>query len=77
MNDLLRHKGNGISRILKDNSGYEERVDALFWNILTRAPSTDERTKLSQMLRDSKDKRATMEDLAWSLLNAKEFVLRR
>ena len=52
-------------------------MDALFWNILTRAPSTEERTRLSQMLRDSKDKRATMEDLAWSLVNAKEFVLRK
>jgi hypothetical protein len=77
VNNLLSQKGNGISRILKENSSYEERVDALFWNILTRAPSTEERTKLSQTLRDSKDKRATMEDLAWSLVNAKEFVLRK
>jgi hypothetical protein len=77
VNDLLRNDRNSISRLLASKSAYEEKVDALFWSILTRAPTHDERTKLAGMIRDSKNPRPTTEDLAWSLINAKEFVLRK
>lgn len=77
VNSLLRQKGNLLSRLLDDMMSYDETVDALFWSILSRAPTRDERAKLAQMIRESQDKRATMEDVAWSLVNAKEFVLRR
>ncbi|WP_075089341.1 hypothetical protein [Verrucomicrobium spinosum] len=55
----------------------EEQVDTLFWNALSRAPSPEEHTTLAKLLSQSSDKRATLEDLAWTLVNAKEFVLRR
>jgi hypothetical protein len=77
VNTLLQEKGNAISHVLKERTSYEDVVDALIWSILTRPPTADERAKLSGMLRASKDKRATTEDLAWSLVNAKEFVLRK
>jgi hypothetical protein len=32
---------------------------------------------MESLLVSAKDRRATLEDIAWSLVNAKEFVLRR
>jgi len=77
VNDLLRDRKNRLGILLSEKSSDEAKVEALFWSTLTRAPSAEERTKLAQLIRDSKDKRAAMEDLAWSLVNAKEFVLRK
>jgi hypothetical protein len=77
VNDLLRDGRNRLGLLLSDKSSYEEKVDALYWSTLTRAPSAEERMRLAQLIRESKDKRASMEDLAWSLVNAKEFVLRK
>lgn len=77
VNELLKRRGNALSRLLDSKAPPEEQVDTLFWNALSRAPSPEERTTLSKLLSQSSDKRATLEDLAWTLVNAKEFVLRR
>lgn len=52
-------------------------VGELYWSLLTRAPTADETRVMTALLASAKDRRATLEDIAWSLLNAKEFVLRR
>jgi hypothetical protein len=77
VNEMLQREDNFLTTLLRAKSSYEEKVDALFWSVLTRGPTPEERTKLAQMIRASKDPRATSEDLAWSLVNAKEFVLRK
>jgi hypothetical protein len=79
VNDLLHRSDNLPSRLMRSEAGDGDKVEALFWAILTRAPTEDERSLLARRLHDaaSKDRSAAMEDLAWSLVNAKEFVLRR
>lgn len=77
VNSLLRHKGNLLSRLLDSKMSHDERVDTLYWSLLSRAPSEQERTTLAALIHGARDKRASLEDLAWSLVNAKEFVLRR
>ncbi|MFZ4763665.1 MAG: DUF1549 and DUF1553 domain-containing protein [Roseimicrobium sp.] len=76
VNDLLRRKGNTLSALLSSKEPFEQKVDSLYWSLLTRAPTALERAKLADYVRRASDKRAAMEDMAWSLVNAKEFVLR-
>ena len=52
-------------------------MEELYWSLLTRAPTPAESRIMTAVLASAKDRRAALEDIAWSLLNAKEFVLRR
>ncbi len=77
VNLLLKRKDNMLSRVLASGSPDAAKVETLYWSLLTRGPTEEERNVLTQMLAGSADKRAALEDLAWSLMNAKEFVLRK
>jgi hypothetical protein len=77
VNDLLKRSGNNLSKLLDRKVAEEAQVDTLFWSALSRAPTAQERTVLAGILREAPNKRAALEDLAWTLVNAKEFVLRR
>ena len=44
---------------------------------LTRPPTATELTKTVAHIESAKDRRTGTEDVLWSLVNAKEFVLRR
>jgi hypothetical protein len=74
---LLRHKDNHLSKLLKDDASPDAILDDLFWRFLSRPPSQPERDRLLPLLADPDSRRPAMEDLAWSLLNSKEFLLRR
>jgi len=76
VSQLLKDEGNILGKLLKRSATEEEMVDALFWSALTRSATEEERSKIAGMLRTAPDKRAMLEDIAWSLVNAKEFVLR-
>lgn len=54
-----------------------EIVDALFWTILSRAPRADEVQPLTALLESSIERGATVQDVAWGLLNSSEFLLRQ
>ena len=74
---LIRKKRNIIGVLLKSKLSMDEKVDALFWSALSR-PATDvERKQFAAQVSNAVDHRAAMEDIAWSLVNAKEFVLRK
>jgi hypothetical protein len=77
VNNLLKSKSNLLTRLLNEKGDDTARVESLYWSVLTRAPSAQEKQAMAAMLGQAKDKRAMLEDLAWSLVNAKEFVLRK
>jgi hypothetical protein len=55
----------------------EDAVAELYWAALTRPPTDEERSAMVNHVHEAKDRRKGLEDVAWALLNAKEFVLRR
>ena len=77
VNELLTVPENRLSRLLASNQSDGELVAELYWTALTRTPTAREAERATTLLRGTKDRRAVLEDLTWSLLNAKEFLLRR
>jgi hypothetical protein len=65
LRSLTKHPDNGAS------------VRDLYWALLTRAPTADEAKVMESLLSSAKDRRVALEDISWSLVNAKEFLLCR
>ena len=74
---MLSRSDNSLSSLAKSTESAESKIERLYWASLTRPPTKDELATFAPMLANSKNPRATLEDLAWTLVNAKEFVLRR
>lgn len=77
VNSLLKNKDNRLTVLLKEKNSDEQMLESLYWSALTRGPTGEERSKLVAMMKAASDKRAVLEDISWSLVNSKEFVLRR
>jgi hypothetical protein len=74
---MLSEPDNRLGRLL--NAGRPNRViiEELYLASLCRFPTAKERAAAETLLSQAKDRRSALEDLAWGLLNAKEFLLRR
>ena len=77
LNTILSHQENKIGQLLKNGKDDLEIIDELYWSILTRPPVDEELSAFLSYLNMSSNRRSALEDVAWSLLNAKEFLLRR
>jgi hypothetical protein len=75
--DLIARPGNRIDQLIEAKKTDEQIIDELYWTALSRPPASDERAGMVEHVRAAKDRRKALEDVAWALLNAKEFVLRR
>jgi hypothetical protein len=67
---------NRLGQMMADGMSSEQMVDELFWTALSRRPTADERAAAVGYLERASDRRAALEDIAWGLINAKEFLLR-
>ncbi len=77
LQELLTQPDNRLGKLAASGLPPAREVDELFWATLSRGPTAEETAAGVRLLQDSPQPRAALEDLAWSLLNAKEFVLRR
>jgi hypothetical protein len=77
VNQMLRDADNRIGRLLAAGKSDAEIVEEFYLAALCRPPSVKERQAALAMLGRAKDRRGALEDLAWGLVNAKEFLLRR
>ncbi len=76
VSNVVAQKYNRLYSLLKnpDNAAV---IHDLYWALLTRAPTADEAKVLESLLASAKDRRLALEDITWSLVNAKEFLLAR
>lgn len=76
VNELLARDEGRIARLVAEGRTADEQVEELFWTALVRPPSAEERASTVEFLGQATDRRKALEDIAWGLVNAKEFVLR-
>lgn len=72
---LLTRKDNALEKVLSSGSD-ATTIDELFWDALSRPPGDAERERCTTYLAAGKDRRRAIEDVAWALINSKEFIFR-
>jgi hypothetical protein len=77
LNNMLSKEDNRIGRLLAEGKSDSEIVEELYLAALCRPASLKEKQASLATIGHAKDRRAGLEDLAWGLVNAKEFLLRR
>ncbi|MDB6134397.1 MAG: hypothetical protein JWM59_2640 [Verrucomicrobiales bacterium] len=73
---LIASPDNRLTTLAAKDFDQKEALRDLFWRSLTRAPSEAEMNHLLPLLKDPAGRRAALEDIVWSLINSKEFILR-
>ena len=76
-NSMIRSPDNRIGALMQAGRSDAEMLDEFYLAALSRMPTETERTKILSYLGAAKDRRAAWEDVAWALVNSKEFLLRR
>ena len=77
LNDLLQADDNRIGRGLRAGRKPTDLLDDLYLAAVCRTPTDAERAGLLKHVAAAKSPRTAWEDIAWGLVNSKEFLLRR
>ncbi len=78
LNARLAASGGRLERLSASGESDSAMIDQLYWTALSRPPTDVELTAALALLRRYGDDRpAAIEDIAWALMNAKEFLFRR
>jgi hypothetical protein len=64
-----------IAQLLRDLPDDEQRIEDLFLWTLSREPTAEERQTCRQYVKESASSKRGLEDVFWSLLNTREFLL--
>lgn len=76
VNEVLARDEGRITRLAASDRAAADQIDELYWTALSRAPTTEEKTATLAYVERVADRRQALEDVAWGLMNAKEFLLR-
>jgi hypothetical protein len=77
LNGMLTRAGNRIDRLIVSGRSNDSIAQELYLAAICRQPTVDELTLIRTRLAAGNDRRRVLEDLAWALMNSKEFLLRR
>ena len=77
INEKLATKGNRIDQILAAGTPTSRIVEDAYLSTLARFPTASEKEQLAKALAEApaEERRVVLEDLYWSLLSSKEFLL--
>jgi hypothetical protein len=64
-----------IAQFLKDQKSHDEIVDELYLGALSRFPTAEERSKTKYFIDAVENKSEAYQDLLWTLLNSREFMI--
>lgn len=73
--EKIRNPQGRVAQVMKDHADDGKRVEELFLWTLSRLPTDEERQAALTLLKESKSPEQGMQDLLWSMLNTKEFLL--
>jgi hypothetical protein len=77
LHDLLGRDDNRLARLVKEDRSTESIVDELYWTALSRPPTPDELAAGESLITSAGENRLeAVQDLAWAIMNSKEFVFR-
>jgi hypothetical protein len=76
INKKLEKKGNRIDTAIAAKAADEAIVEEAYLTALSRKPTDEEKSKIMAVLSQAKppEKRATIEDVYWSILSSNEFL---
>jgi hypothetical protein len=77
LHEMLARPDNRLGRLIKARATDGAIVEEVYLAALCRPPSDRERAAALAVIASSKDRRSGLEDVAWGVLNAKAFLLRR
>lgn len=77
LHQLLVQPNNRIGRLIKQGKNNVAIIEELYLAGLCRLPTEREKEAALSLITHASNRRAGLEDVAWSVLNSKEFLLRR
>ena len=75
--ELLNDRGNRVAASVESNETAAQFIDNLWWTAFSRSPTQNESAAMRDHIAKSRDTKSALQDIAWSVLNSNEFLLRR
>ena len=70
----LAQQDNHIGKLIGAKKSDKEILSTIYWQALSRQPSTSTANSMLAHVSKSSDKRQAWEDIVWTILNSQEFI---
>ncbi len=67
-------QGGLVKRLLAEGKTPDQVIQSIYVRTLTRLPTPDEQARLDELVKQSSNPQAGLEDVFWAVLNSREFV---